>query len=79
MKPHGNTGKRNAAKAPEKVKGVLKCLRFTKDEIDAQNKARGSVSWSKWARAALVLAALCEIARDNTFADSGRNPSNKHQ
>jgi hypothetical protein len=63
MKQHGNTGKRNAAKAPEKVKSIIKCIRFTSAEIDAQDKARGSVSWSKWARAALMLAALCEIAQ----------------
>ncbi len=76
---HGNTGKRNAAKAPEKVKSITKTIRFTSAEIEAQDKARGSVSWSKWARAALILAALCEIARQNDFADSGRNPSNEHQ
>jgi hypothetical protein len=69
---HGNTGKRNAAKAPDKVKSITKTIRFTSAEIDAQDKARGSVSWSKWVRAALILAVT-------DFADSGRNPSNKHQ
>jgi hypothetical protein len=72
MNPHGNTGKRNAAKAPEKIKAVTKSLRLTQAEIAAHDKARGSVSWSEWARAALILAALCEIARNNDFADSSK-------
>jgi hypothetical protein len=67
---HGNTGKRNAAKAPEKVKQVTKSLRLTPAEVAAHNAARGSVSWSEWARAALILAALCEVARNNDFAES---------
>jgi len=50
MKAHGNTGKRNAAKAPEKVRSITKHLRFTPAEIAAQEVARGSVPWSKWAR-----------------------------
>lgn len=50
MKPHGNTGKRNAAKAPEKVKRVTKCLRFTAAEIADHDAQRGAMPWSKWAR-----------------------------
>lgn len=69
---HGNIGKRNAAKAPEKVKSITKTIRFTSAEIDSQDKARGTVPWSKWARAALILAVT-------DFADSGRNPNNEHQ
>ena len=61
MKFHGNTGKRNAAKAPEKVKQITKSLRLTPDEIAAHDTARGSVSWSKWARNCL-----------SNFADSGK-------
>lgn len=50
MKPHGLTGKRNAAKAPEKVRSVTRQIRFTPAEIADQDAQRGKMPWSKWAR-----------------------------
>ena len=68
MKFHGNTGKRNAAKAPEKVKSIAKQIRFTPAEIAALDKARGSTPWAKWARNCLT-----------TFADRGKAKTKRNK
>lgn len=50
---HGNTGKRNAAKAPEDVKSITRVIRFTKVEIKAHNAARQKKTWTAWVRGKL--------------------------